>query len=59
MKNRVFTTLIYITVLVLAFSLILRFFGVGSDDLAYSEIVELFQNEQVKSFVVTVSAPTV
>ena len=52
MKNRVFTTLIYIAVLVLAFSLILRFFGVGSDDLAYSEIVELFQNEQVKSFVV-------
>ena len=52
MKNRVFSTLIYIAVLVLAFSLILRFFGVGSNNLTYSEIVELFQNEQVKSFVV-------
>ncbi len=51
MKNRRFTTVIvYVAILVVAFSLMLGIFGSGSKGLAYSEVVELFQNQQVRSF---------
>ena len=44
--------LIYIAVLLLLFGWISGAFGMGQNDLAYSQIVELFEQEQVKSFVV-------
>ena len=51
-KRRILPIIIYAAVLVLLLSLVLDLFGVGKDDLSYSEIVDLFRNEQVKSFVV-------
>ena len=53
MKNRSnLSFLIYIAVLFLLFSWISGAFGLGEDDLSYSQIVELFEAEQVKSFVI-------
>ena len=51
-KNRVFTIIIYIAVLVLAFSWMFGLFGGSGEDLSYSQVIKLFNNEQVKSFVV-------
>ena len=51
MKNRKSSPfLIYIIVMFLIMSWVSGFFGDGTDDLTYSEVVSLFQNEQVKSF---------
>ena len=44
--------IVYIIILALGFSLILNIFGNGTDALTYSQVVELFQNEQVQKFVV-------
>lgn len=53
MKNRKFITfIIYAVVLVVAFSLIIGLFSDSGEHLSYSQIVELFKNEQVRSFVV-------
>ena len=53
MKNRkLFTTMIYIAILVLAFSWMLGLFGSRRDNVSYSQIINLFQQQQVKSFVV-------
>ena len=53
MKNRkIITTIIYVAILVLAFSWMLGLFGGRRDNVSYSLIVNLFQQEQVKSFVV-------
>ncbi len=53
MKNRkTIAIIIYAVILVLAFSWMLGVFSRKDDGLAYSQVVELFQNEQVKSFVV-------
>ena len=53
MKNRrIITLIIYLAVLVLAFSWMLGLFGGKTNDVSYSQIVELFRQEQVKSFVV-------
>lgn len=53
MKTRKFLPfVVYIVVLLLLFSWISGAFGMGRDNLAYSEIVGLFQNKQVKSFAV-------
>ena len=53
MKNRkTIAIIIYAAVLVLAFSWMLGIFSGKDDGLAYSQVVELFQKEQVKSFVV-------
>ena len=53
MKTRKFLPfVVYIVVLFLLFSWISGAFGMGRDNLAYSQIVELFKNEQVKSFTV-------
>ncbi len=53
MKNRKFITLVvYVGILILAFSLLTGAFGPKDDGLVYSEVVSLFRNEQVRSFVV-------
>ena len=49
-KRKVITVIIYAAVLILVFSWMLGLFGDGTDGLAYSEIVSLFQNKQVESF---------
>ena len=51
-KPRIFTVVLYIVVLALLFTWIVSFFGNKADDLSYSQVVELFQNEQVKKFTV-------
>ena len=51
MKNRKNSSfIIYIIAMFLIMSWVSGFFGDGTDDLSYSEVVSLFQNEQVKSF---------
>ena len=51
MKNRRFSPfLIYIVIMFLAMSWISGLFGDSTDKLAYSEVVDLFRNAQVKSF---------
>ena len=53
MKKRSFlSVLLYIAILALIVSVILGLFGSRNDGLTYSQILELFQKEQVKSFVV-------
>ena len=51
-KSRIITLIIYAAVLILAFSWMLGVFGPQDDAVPYSQIVELFRNEQVRSFVV-------
>ncbi len=50
-KRRVIGIGVYVMILLLAFSWMLGLFGDGRDNLAYSEVVSLFQKEQVKSFI--------
>jgi len=50
--RKTFTIVIYIAVLVLAFSWMLGLFGGAGNRLTYSEVVSLFEKQQVKSFVV-------
>ena len=53
MKMRRFISLlVYAGVLILAFCLIMNIFGGGNAQLKTSQIIELFQKEQVRSFVV-------
>ena len=49
-KRKTITLVVYVAVLILLFGWMLGLFGDGTDGLAYSEIVSLFQQEQVKSF---------
>ena len=51
-KRRIITLVVYAAVLILLFSWMLGLFGDGTDGLTYSEVVTLFRQEQVKSFVV-------
>ncbi len=51
-NNRLIPFLIYICLLLVLFTWITDSFGLGTDDLTYAQIVELFQSEQVASFVV-------
>ncbi len=51
-KRRFFPILLYIGILALVFSWISGIFSGATDDLSYSQIVGLFRQEQVKSFVV-------
>ena len=44
--------LVYVIILVLGFSLLLNIIVDGTDKLTYSQVVELFQNEQVEKFIV-------
>lgn len=50
-KSRIISLVIYVGVLVLAFSLMLAIFGDRGDVLTYSEVISLFEQEQVRSFV--------
>ena len=53
MKNRkILPVLIYLGILLMLLSWVMNVFGMGRSDLPYSKIVELFRNQQVKSFVV-------
>ncbi len=53
MKNRrLITIVIYLAILALAFSWMLGLFGMKEDRIPYSQVIALFQKEQVKSFVV-------
>ena len=53
MKNRkVITIVVYAVVLALAFWLMMSIFGENDSGLSYSQVIKLFDNEQVKSFVV-------
>ncbi len=52
-KGRILPIIIYAVILILLFSWIMNLFGFGKDDLTYSQVVELFQKEQVKSFQVS------
>ena len=49
-KRKIITLVIYVLALIILFSWMLGLFGDGTDGLAYSEVVGLFRNEQVKSF---------
>ena len=49
-KRRIITLVIYAAVLILLFSWMMGLFGDGTDGLVYSEVVNLFHQEQVKSF---------
>ena len=51
-KRSIFPIILYAGILLLVFSWVLGFFGPGKDDLSYSQVVDLFRNEQVKSFTV-------
>ncbi len=53
MKNRkIITVVIYVAILALTFSWMLGLFGQKNDAVPYSQIIALFRQEQVKSFVV-------
>ncbi len=53
MKNRKpFSVILYVVILVVAFSWILGLFDARADRVTYSEVVALFRNEQVSAFVV-------
>ena len=51
-KRSIFSIILYVGILALLFAWVLGAFGNGTDNLSYSQIVELFQNQQVKSFTV-------
>ncbi len=51
-KPNIFVIILYVVILGLLLSWALGVFGDGTDDLTYSEIVSLFEKEQVKCFVV-------
>ena len=51
-KRRIFPVLLYIVGLVLLFSWVSGLFLSDNDGLSYSQVVDLFHREQVKSFVV-------
>lgn len=53
MKNRkTITIILYVVILALAFSWMLGLFSPKLDNITYSEVIALFENKQVKSFVV-------
>ena len=52
MKKRVISILIYAAILVVAISWIFGVFDFGNSGFTYSKVVELFREEQVKSFIV-------
>ena len=51
-KRKLTTVIIYVAVLALVFSWMFGLFGGRIDDITYSQIVNLFRQEQVKRFVV-------
>ena len=57
-KSKPIVVILYIAIVVLILSLVLGFFDFGGDGLTESQVVGLFRNEQVKSFVVKNGAIT-
>ena len=51
-KRSLITLILYIGVLALLFSWVSGVFGGGTDSLSYSQLVQLFQDEQVRNFTV-------
>ncbi len=51
-KRRIITVILYVAILALAFSWMLGLFGTKVDNVPYSQVIALFQSQQVKSFVV-------
>ena len=51
-KNGFFGVIVYLVILAVLFSWLLGLFGDGTNGLAYSQVIDLFEQEQVKSFVV-------
>jgi len=51
-KTRILPILIYVAIMVLLFAWVLGLFDSGSGEIPYSDIVALFQKEQVRSFTV-------
>jgi len=51
-KRSAFTLILYVGVLLLLFAWIMGVFGSGTDSLSYSQILQLFYDEQVRSFTV-------
>ena len=49
-KRRIFSVIVYVAILALGLYWVLSLLGVGSNFIAYSEMVNLFRQEQVKSF---------
>ena len=52
-KRKSFALLIYVVILILAFSWMMGLFSFGANELTYSQILTLFEEEKVKNFVVT------
>ena len=53
MKNRrIIATIVYLVLLVAVFAWVSGLFTQSQDQIPYSEVLKLFQNQQVKSFVV-------
>ena len=51
-KRSIITLVLYLAILALLFSWVTGVFGNVTDDLAYSQVLELFREEQVKAFAV-------
>ena len=51
-KRSIFSVILYMAILFLIFFWVFSLFGDRTDGLSYSEVVELFRKEQVRSFVV-------
>ena len=49
-KRSIFSVIVYVAIFALALYWLLSLLGVGSNAIAYSEMVDLFRNKQVKSF---------
>ena len=52
-KNSIFSVIFYIAVVALLLYFIFTYFGIGDDNLTYSQLIGLFENEQVKAFIVS------
>ena len=52
-RNRIIPALIYLMVLLTAFSWLGKFFGNEGNTIPYSKVVDLFRQEQVKEFIVS------
>ena len=50
-KSNLYSIILYISILAFVFWLIFTIFGGIGNKVAYSEVVKLLENEQVKSFV--------
>ena len=51
-KPNLFSVLIYVAIVAIALSWLIGLFDMGGDDLTYSQVVELFEQQKVKEFIV-------